>query len=398
MSELTFADLIHVYRKIGFVGNSVDVEYWVESAEELALLKRLDKYYERTGVTLNSDNNGSNVSLSINTPKASFARVYADVENFIDADIRMLLQTNRSAYYIQKEKISSLDEQKSGLLQNYLYIQQFLEKLQKMGFYTDISNNKLIFFSKKKFELCLEMSIASQVEFKELIKDLDEHWKEVIINFTQWLDDEETSSHMDEKKSILAFVLSDVLEASQTTLCDMLKNIAVISESVQAQYALYLENFSYQKFVKALEENSGKFVSQVNDTINKLLPQFLGLPLLTAVPTALKSADNYVVYIALVIYCVICHRGLRIQNAVLEHISDDVEHYEKKGKIPEKLREQWNQDKQRIQKLIGKQKELYYILTTAVVICGLYSLYKLGVSLELCDWLKNQMDYFKRNK
>ena len=63
------------------------------------------------------------------------------------------------------------------------------------------------------------------------------------------MNDESTSSHIDEKKSILAFVLSDSL-SQEANLLDVIQNIQHISKSVQAQYALYLENFSYEKFVK----------------------------------------------------------------------------------------------------------------------------------------------------
>ena len=189
------------------------------------------------------------------------------------------------------------------------------------------------------------------------------------------MNDESTSSHIDEKKSILAFVLSDSL-SQEANLLDVIQNIQHISKSVQAQYALYLENFSYEKFVKKLEENTEKFVSKINDTISKVLPQFLGLPFLTAVPSALKSGDNWLIYLALIIYCLICGYGLSNQKLILDNLRQDVDRFEEKGKVPEKLKEQWKEDKDRISKLLLKQRHLYRILFISLLFFLSYGIYK----------------------
>ena len=119
------------------------------------------------------------------------------------------------------------------------------------------------------------------------------------------------------KKSILAFVLSDSLP-SDANFLNVIQQISKISEAVQAQYALYLENFSYEKFVKKLEENTEKFVGKINDTISKVLPQFLGLPFLTAVPSVLKSGDDWLIYLAFnFILCNMCY-GLTNQKLILD--------------------------------------------------------------------------------
>lgn len=117
---------------------------------------------------------------------------------------------------------------------------------------------------KKTFELSIDVT-ARLSEFTQIIRNLDIEKRKIVTDFQVWLNDEETSSHIDEKKSILAFVLSDLLPSNANFL-DIIQQISHVSESVQAQYALYLENFSYEKFVKKLEDNTEKFVSKVNDT------------------------------------------------------------------------------------------------------------------------------------
>ena len=55
----------------------------------------------------------------------------------------------------------------------------------------------------------------------------------------------------------------------------------------------------------------------------------------------------------------------------------------KNGKIPEKLKVQWSDDKKRIDRLLNRQKLLYYILLITVLLCLIYGFYKL-LSLSLC--------------
>ena len=144
-----------------------------------------------------------------------------------------------------------------------------------------------------------------------------------------------------------------------------------------------MENFSYEKFVKKLTENSEKFIAKVNDSISKILPQFLGLPFLTAIPTALKSGDNWLVYIALCFYCVMCYLGLSYQKQMLDNIADDVEKFEVKGKIPGALQSDWKNDKHKINELIIKQRRLYWLLLISVFLCLCYGFIKFCLQLHV---------------
>lgn len=108
--------------------------------------------------------------------------------------------------------------------------------------------------------MSIDVTIQIRFQFTQIIRNLDIEKKKIVTDFQAWLNDEETSSHIDEKKSILAFVLSDALPSNANFL-DVIQQISHISEAVQAQYALYLENFSYEKILsKKLEENTEKFV------------------------------------------------------------------------------------------------------------------------------------------
>ena len=123
----------------------------------------------------------------------------------------------------------------------------------------------------------------------------------------------------------------------------------------------------------------------MNDSISKLLPQFLGLPLLTAIPTALRSGDNWLVYIALCFYCAMCYLGLTYQKQVLDNLSDDVEQFEQKGKVPVQLKPDWQKDKEKIEALVKKQKMLYWLLLVVVGSCFFYAFTKFFLYLHIIE-------------
>jgi hypothetical protein len=383
--SVTFSDLIQIYRESEPLIGVEKRLFCIQTEQQLDILNQLlsDDNYENT--VLESENTlelGAKVNLIFGTPKPQFGRFFNKLDDFIKGDITQFNNDalSNAPYFIKSENLASFDEN-VPILKSYQVVRGFLRQLIAMDSYTDVVNKKLIFFSKKTFELSIDVTIKLN-EFIQLIRDLDDEQRKLINDFQEWLNDEETSSHTDEKKSILAFVLSDSLP-SDANFSDVIQQIARISESVQAQYALYLENFSYEKFVKKLEENTEKFVTKINDTISKVLPQFLGLPFLTAVPSALKSADNWLIYLSLMLYCIICGYGLSNQKLVLDHIRQDVERFESKGKIPEKLKEQWKEDKARINKLLRKQRHLYRLLFLSLASCFSYGFIKFLFQIKI---------------
>lgn len=376
--SITFSDLVKIYRESEPIDGSDKRAFCPKTEEQLDLLNQLlsDENYANTALEAEKKPElGIVVNLTFGTPKPQFGRFFKKLDDLVRFDIAQLNNTSlsQSSFFIASENIASFDEN-VPVLESYLVVKSFLQQLINMDSYTDVVNKRLIFFSKKTFELSIDVTTRLS-EFTQIIRNLDIEKKKIVTDFQAWLNDEETSSHIDEKKSILAFVLSDALPSNGNFL-DVIQQISHISEAVQAQYALYLENFSYEKFVKKLEENTEKFVSKINDTISKVLPQFLGLPFLTAIPSALKSADNWLIYLSLVVYCIMCGYGLTNQKLILENIRQDVKNFEDRGKIPEKLKSQWQEDKERINKLLRKQRHLYRVLLLSLLCCLFYGILK----------------------
>lgn len=385
---ITFSDLVKIYRQSEFMPNSDKVFFCSNSEDDYTLLAKLasDEHYEETAINILTENVivGETIELELGQPQFKLGRLFDNFEAFINGDMGQLHSNiSQSAYFVRTDKVASTDEEKPEHYHHYEKVKQFVQQLNAMAAYADNVNKKLVFFSKKTFEL--STAINTQLEaFSLCLKELNNEQIQILQGFIEWLNDEETSTHIDEKKSILAFVFAESLPQN-ATIIDVLQNVKHISESVQNQYALYLENFSYEKFVKKLAENSEKFVGKINDTISKVLPQFLALPFLTAVPTALKSGDNWLVYFALCLYCLICYLGLSNQKLVLDHINEDVQDFEQKGKIPENLKSQWRTDKTRIDKLLSKQNTLYCWLRLSACLCFLYGLIKFLLNLHILE-------------
>ncbi|MDG2949323.1 hypothetical protein [Exercitatus varius] len=385
---ITFADLVKIYRQSEFITNSDKALFCSNSAEDYELLTQLasDEHYDETAIEILSGKMevGEKIELGISQPQFKLGRLFNNFEAFIQGDMGQLHSViSQSEYFIKDDKVVSFDAEKPDYYHHYEKVKQFVQQLNLMAAYADNVNKKLVFFSKKTFELSI--AINKQVEaFSQCLKALNSEQIQILQGFSEWLNDEETSSHIDEKKSILAFVFADTLPQG-ATIIDVLQQIKQISEAVQNQYALYLENFSYEKFVKKLTENSEKFVTKVNDTISKMLPQFLGLPFLTAIPTALKSGDNWLMYAMLCLYCAMCYLGLTYQKQVLDNLKDDVEQFEQKGNIPIKLQADWLLDKTKIDNLISKQEKLYCLLLFSVICCFLYGFAKLCLQFHILE-------------
>lgn len=386
-----FADLVSIYRKSKWI-HSDRATYCADTEDELGLLVALDAEYEKTGLIISCESPkvDNTINLQIQPPKPAFGRVFEDFDAFVLGDMAHILDdvVGSSNYYIKSDDIASTDDVISSKLENYQAIKKLIHHLTEMDSYTNQSSKQLIFFSKNIFELSIDIRDKA-TDFSAFISQLTLEQKEIISSFIGWLseDADATKSHHDEKKSILAFVLTDTF-SHDAHLLDVLAKITDVYKSVEAQYALYISNFSYKKLLEKLSETNEKFVARINDTIGKILPQFLGLPFLTAIPTALKSADNWLVYTALILYCTMCFLGLLTQKAALDYIKEDVKIYTD-TQLPKELFDRWKTNQKRINTLIRRQTALYWILAFSVILCFAYGLYKLIIIADVITIIKN---------
>lgn len=392
---ILFSELTELYYKSDFNTKSGIASYHIDSEKALFLVKKLtsveNQPLTRIELIQGDVKVGSIIELEIRQPKTSIGWLYDTFDSFLKADFQRTASSDDSLakpFYIKGMKYSSEDIETPEIIKNYTTVKSLLLRLSEMSVYQDTVNHKLVFVSKKTFELHYNIQ-RSSIEFKKLLNDLTNQQIITIKQLCNWLSDDKTSKHIDEKKSILAFVLASIQQPDTAlNIIDVLKRIQEINQAIRAQYDLYLEDFKYENFVKKLEENSEKFINRVNDSISKVLSQVLALPIAAAIPALLRGnqiqIDNIgqiVIALALIAYATICYFALTVQSEILKNIKNQVEQFEENGKIPSSLKEQWLKDKEQIDSLIKKQGHLYYVMITVVFLVIIYGGAKLCAAI-----------------
>ena len=390
---INFSDLVTLYRKVDFK-ESTQAEYCIENDATLSLIKNLTSYDNSISTRINILKGnlevGEAVNLEIRQPELSLGWLYDSVNGFIKGDfVRSLPDSKKSKkpYYIKDIKYYSEDINTPEIIVAYNAVRELLIRLESMSSYLDHSNRKIIFVGKQTFELHYDLS-SNLVAFKAILEGFannSENKLETIDNFCKWLDVDDINRHSNEKKSILASVLSDIQTSSQPLeICALIENIERLYAAAKGQFDNYLEDFKYEKFVQKLEENSEKFISRVNDSISKVLSQILALPIAAAAPVILKGksgSSEIVIYTALLVYAIICYFALSTQKAILNHLKDEMADFDTQGKLPESLRERWGKEKVKISLLIDKQTQLYWVMIAVVYVVVLYGFYNISSAI-----------------
>ncbi|SQF64617.1 Uncharacterised protein [Actinobacillus pleuropneumoniae] len=234
-----------------------------------------------------------------------------------------------------------------------------------------VTNNIVVFFSKKPSELALKAQDSQT--FVQLIRNLSEPQIQSIDKLCVFLGGSTEEEHFYAKKNAFSTALTDYLTEKegriQHDICDLVADIVNITNQALTQYDLYLEDFSYSKFVKKIEESSSKFISRVNDALSRSVTQVLALPVATVV---LKSMDDQklsvLANVSLFVYCLICAFVLYNQSRILEHIEKEIKLFE--DKLPRQLNDRlWKLNSETITNQIANQKRLSCLLWFTILAC-----------------------------
>lgn len=234
-----------------------------------------------------------------------------------------------------------------------------------------VTNNIVVFFSKKPSELALKAQDSQA--FVQLMRNLSEPQIQAIDKLCVFLGGSTEEEHFYAKKNAFSTALTDYLTEKegriQHDICDLVADIVNITNQALTQYDLYLEDFSYSKFVKKIEESSSKFISRVSDALSRSVTQVLALPVATVV---LKSMDDQklsvLANVSLFVYCLICAFVLYNQSRILEHIEKEIKLFE--DKLPRQLNDRlWKLNSETITNQITNQKRLSCLLWFTIFAC-----------------------------
>ena len=245
----------------------------------------------------------------------------------------------------------------------------FLDALIKKG----VSHgNSLFFFGKNVVQIvCTFKKEDRYMAMTHLMQEMTEDELTELREMAQWLQEK---PHSQEKRQILASVLAAASVDNNYiwNIVGLLADFPRLAKEIRGQYALYMEDFSYDKFVKKLEENSDKFVARINDTLGKILSQVLALPVATTALNVFAKEGNLFGYIALLLYALICLFSLRYQTVVLDHLRKELDDYSASGKIPTALKAQWQTKSGQLRKLFYWQYALAVVMGITIFLCILY--------------------------
>ncbi|WP_131669808.1 hypothetical protein [Psychrobacter pygoscelis] len=389
-----FIKLVQVYRNSEGLAHSDTVSYCISDKCSLDLITAVTntEIFEDTSIFIETGEAkiGEKIKLHIGPPQPQLGRLHRTFQDFIKADFRSIFSTsniNEVPYYVADIDYCSQDSTEPKLILSYNVIKKLLISLERISAYLDRTNKKLIFVGKQTVEMSYDVGDSS-IRFETTLREyanVNQNNIVLINKLCEWMEDESTSRHIDQKRSILTTVLSDIFP-SNVDFLEFLSNIEFIDKSVRGQYGIYLENFKYEKFVKKLEDNSEKFVNRVNDSISKVLSQVLALPIAAAVPVILKgelATNQWVVYTSLLAYSIICYFALDSQKTVLEHIKNEVKNFDKADKLPTSMLDQWNSEKTKILLLADKQSYLYWTMFYITCAVMVYSVFQLCNSIPI---------------
>ena len=239
-------------------------------------------------------------------------------------------------------------------------------------------SNSLIFFSQHPVFICLSLSAGDATLLCERLRDLNSAQVESIHSLCEFFGTGEETQHTEEKKRVFSVVLNSLLENKQNCkIIDILGCLEKLAQEVKGQYSLYLENFSYEKFVKKLEENNEKFVSRINDTLSKILSQILALPIAATALNFFNKEHSYIGFIGLACYSILCFIALINQVSILYSLKDELNSFGSPGKIPKALEAQWDKNKTYLDKLFKYQNYLWMAMYLTILLCMVYVAYHL---------------------
>ncbi|OCG45789.1 hypothetical protein A9G34_01445 [Gilliamella sp. Choc4-2] len=264
-------------------------------------------------------------------------------------------------WLVFSKKNTSINSQN---LEKIIELLQLLKGKDKVnGLFYSKSDTVIVFFNQKPFELSLKPQNAA--DFINLLKKLDEKKIKAITELCSWFDGNIEKEHFHAKKNAFSVAVTDYLTEKEGSnkhdICHLLENVVNINHQTVIQYELYLEDFSYSKFVKKIEERGAKFITRINEALSKSVTQVLGLPVATAVFNFAKLDIHWVSILSLIVYASLCGIVLFNQSKLLDDIKKEVELFE--NKLPKNLKNDlWGLNHKTIKNQIKYQSRLIKFL------------------------------------
>ena len=287
MADITFAQLLEIYRRASFdvLGDAATV--FVETPEVLDLLKQIDiderAKHDSNIHLLEGDIDslavGQRVRARIAQPKIALGILAQTFDKLLFAPKAFLAEPK--AYFVIEGKLEPTST-KAPLLAGYRKILEIVDLFKEAASYVDEMKQEIIFIRDGKFTIPVRFS-------ERTIQRLSTEDADNLLNLF------EGDLHKEQKLPILIEAIAHISESQSEAkrfefIIDNLKSVA---DETSNGYSLFISSFSYSKIRTEIADKKIEYVTKIHKTLVDIQGQLLGIPVATVIAaTQLKSAQK----------------------------------------------------------------------------------------------------------
>ncbi|BBD01447.1 hypothetical protein [Sphingobium sp. YG1] len=276
MSDITFADLVEIYRATRFDGEDGGV-LTVESEHMAANLRAImddNDLYAETQITVDGDDEpavGSKLRVHVGPPNAaSMGLLVSSFDDLFRAPGAVMAEPEH--YYVKHPGFASGDHPVPGVLLRYRAVLDVLRILRETASVNDETMRQMIFIGKDKVVVPIRFGA------RDLQGDVVAKAQRLVRLFVEEL-------HIDEKRTILQTTLIEMVGTMRADirLGYLIRNLERLVDEVDKGYRLFTSSFSYSKIRNDVENARLDFAGKIHKTIVDIQGQLLGIPVATIV-------------------------------------------------------------------------------------------------------------------
>ncbi|WP_139309789.1 hypothetical protein [Teredinibacter haidensis] len=230
--------------------------------------------------------------IEFNLPSESDALFAKDMDDLLIAPSR-LLSLPKNFYLADIDYFfSGESESLPDLVRGYMDASKFASTLNNISDHSLPLVPKAIFLQGEKLELSLTYSSSDLV----ILEGLDKF----ILDFV------EAEIHKDQKATIIKGVLIEMLknnEIDRLTVSCLMKRFSEFLERVNANYQLYVSEFSFEKIKEQVESEKFEFTLKLNKVFSDIQNQLLAIPIALVLVSSQMKLANGLSFINMSIWC-----------------------------------------------------------------------------------------------
>jgi hypothetical protein len=171
-----------------------------------------------------------------------------------------------------------------------LYFKQWILLFDELASHQYLNENKTYVFIEKKsvntstvLEIKVDEFSKSQVE--SLIKNISS--PSTILDSCLHKD-----AHQGERRATMKTSLTNIINDKKLNLFELFCSSEELLETFHRNYETYLRSFSFEEFIKDLEDDVGSFINKVEEQIQGFYVQALAVPGAVILSSAFRGADK----------------------------------------------------------------------------------------------------------